>query len=101
MLLAAEQEKLKRIPEILKKIPNRDIAVTGHAARAAGYTEKDYQSLSEKRARTVADYLLSLGVRRPEQMSFRGMGARVPIGDNSTEEERMINRRVEITILEN
>jgi outer membrane protein OmpA-like peptidoglycan-associated protein len=100
-LLAAEQEKLKRIAEILKKFSDRDISVTGHAARAPGYTEQQYQALSEQRARAVADYLLSLGARSPEQMVSRGMGARVPLGDNSTEEGMRKNRRVEITILEN
>ena len=100
-LLPAEQEKLRRIGEILTKYPDRDIAITGHTARASGYTEEDYQLLSEKRAKAAADFLLSIGVRRPEQVTARGMGERVPIGDNSTEEGRRMNRRVEITILEN
>ena len=100
-LLPAEQGKVERIAGILKKYPDRDIAVTGHTARAPGYTEQDYQTLSEQRARAVADALLSLGARRAEQITARGMGARVPLGDNSTEEGRAQNRRVEITILEN
>jgi outer membrane protein OmpA-like peptidoglycan-associated protein len=100
-LMAREQEKLRRIAEILKRYPDRDILITGHTARAPGYTEDDYQELSEKRAGAVADFLLSLGARRPEHMTARGMGARVPVGDNSTEEGMKRNRRVEITILEN
>ena len=60
-LLPAEQEKVQRIAEILKKYPDRDIAVTGYTARAPGYTEEDYQKLSDQRARAVADYLLSSG----------------------------------------
>ena len=100
-LMPREREKLTRIAEILRKYPDRDILVTGHTARASGYTERDYQELSEKRAGAVGDYLLSLGVRRPEQMTMRGMGARQPIGDNATEEGMKKNRRVQITILEN
>lgn len=100
-LMEREQEKLRRIAEILRRWPERDILVTGHTARAPGYTEKDYQELSEKRARAVADFLLALGARRPEQVTARGMGARAPVGDNSTEEGMRKNRRVEITILEN
>jgi outer membrane protein OmpA-like peptidoglycan-associated protein len=100
-LLPAEQEKLGRIAEILKKYPERDIAVTGFTARAPGYTEEDYQALSEKRARAAAEFLLSRGARRAEQITVRGRGAESPIGDNSNEEGRKKNRRVEITILEN
>jgi outer membrane protein OmpA-like peptidoglycan-associated protein len=100
-LLPAEQEKVRGIADILKKYPGRDIAVTGHTARAPGYTEEDYQTLSEQRARAVANYLLVLGARTAEQITTRGMGASVPIGDNSTDEGRSKNRRVEITILEN
>jgi outer membrane protein OmpA-like peptidoglycan-associated protein len=100
-LLPAEQEKLRRIAQMLQKYPERDILVTGHTARAAGYTEEDYQRLSEQRAQAAANFLLSIGARRPEQVTSRGMGARVPIGDNATEAGRMKNRRVEITILEN
>jgi len=100
-LLPAEQDKLRRIAEILKKYPDRDIAVTGFTARAQGYTEEDYQALSEKRARAAASFLLSQGARRADQITARGRGAGSPIGDNSTEEGRSRNRRVEITILEN
>lgn len=100
-LLPREQEKLRRIAGMLAKHPERDILIAGHTARASGYTEQDYQDLSEKRARAVADFLLSLGARKPRQMTTRGMGARVPVGDNSTEEGMKKNRRVEITILEN
>ena len=101
LLMAREQEKLRRIAGILARYPERDILITGHTARAPGYTETDYQELSEKRAGAVADFLLSLRARRPEQVTARGMGARVPVGDNSTEEGMRKNRRVEITILEN
>lgn len=100
-LMPAEQDKLTRIAEMLKKYPDRDIAVTGFTARAPGYTEEDYQRLSEQRARAVADFLLSLGARAADHVTARGMGASSPIGDNATDEGRRKNRRVEITILEN
>jgi outer membrane protein OmpA-like peptidoglycan-associated protein len=100
-LLPPEQDKLRRIAEILKKYPERDIAVTGFTARAQGYTEEDYQALSEKRARAAASFLLSQGARQADRITARGMGAGSPIGDNSTEAGRSKNRRVEITILEN
>lgn len=100
-LLPAEQDKLRRIAGILKKYPDRDIAVTGYTARAPGYTEEDYQALSEQRARAAARFLVDQGARRAQQVTTRGMGAQNPVGDNSNEEGRRKNRRVEITILEN
>jgi outer membrane protein OmpA-like peptidoglycan-associated protein len=100
-LLPAEQAKLRRIADILKKYPDRDISVAGFTARAAGYTETDYQTLSEQRANAAANFLLSTGAVTAERMTARGMGARSPIGDNSTEAGMRKNRRVEITILEN
>ncbi len=75
--------------------------MSGFTARAAGYTEADYQSLSTQRAKAAANFLLSIGARKASQMTVRGMGAGSPIGDNSNEEGRKKNRRVEITILEN
>ena len=100
-LLPAEQEKLRRIADILKKYPDRDISVQGFTARAPGYTEQDYRSLSEQRAKSAADFLLSTGAVTAKRLTARGMGADSPIGDNSSEEGRRQNRRVEITILEN
>ena len=100
-LLPAEKEKLARIAQIIKTYPDRDILITGHTAAVGGYTEAQHQELSEDRARAVGDYLLSIGARKPEAMTVKGMGKRAPIADNSSEAGRMKNRRVEITILEN
>jgi OOP family OmpA-OmpF porin len=63
-----------------------------------GYTDAtgkvDYnQKLSEQRATTVRDYLLSKGVG-DERMTVVGYGETKPIADNATEEGRVQNRRV-------
>ena len=100
-LLPAEQDKLRHIADILKKYPDRDIAVAGFTARAPGYTEDDYQTLSEQRAKAAANFLLSIGAVPAERLTARGMGASSPIGDNANENGMRKNRRVEITILEN
>jgi len=99
LLVPSEKEKLRKIGEILKKYPDRDILITGHTARIG--TEESCQILSEERARAVGDFLLSIGAKKLTQMIFRGKGSREPVADNSTEEGRKQNRRVEITILEN
>ncbi|MGA2381750.1 MAG: OmpA family protein [Spirochaetia bacterium] len=100
-LLPAEQGKLRRIAEILRKYSDRDISIAGFTARAPGYTENDYQTLSEQRANAAADFLLSTGAVDAKRLTARGMGASSPIGDNSSEAGMRKNRRVEITILEN
>jgi len=99
MMLPGEQEKLDGIADILKRYPDRDILISGHAALAGS---KDYLlKLSQQRARAVADYFLANNVRTPDRIVTRGYGADKPIADNSTEEGKRKNRRVEITILEN
>ena len=88
-----------QIAEILKAYPERDILITGHTARVG--TEESSQILSEERAKAVADFLLSLNIRDETGIISRGFGSRKPVGDNSIEAGRRLNRRVEITILEN
>ena len=57
------------------------------------------QQLSEKRAKTVCDYLINKGVDA-SQLSFKGYGATAPIGDNATPEGREVNRRTELKVVE-
>lgn len=98
VLHESEKEKLRIIGEVLKKFPDTELLVTGHTALAG--TLKDRQALSEKRAQVVADYLLELGVRTSPHIFTRGLGSRVPLFPNTTEENKARNRRVEITVLE-
>ena len=98
-MLPGEEQKLEIIAEILKRYPDRDIMVSGHAALAGS---REYlMNLSLERAKTIADFLLSRNVRTADRIVIRGYGAERPIADNSTEEGMRRNRRVEITILEN
>ncbi|MEE8440643.1 MAG: OmpA family protein [Spirochaetia bacterium] len=95
----SERAKLDGIAEILNRYPDRDILITGHTALAG--TEAGRLQLSRERAGAVAAHFLQLGVRNPDQIIQRGVGALEPVADNSTESGRRKNRRVEITILEN
>jgi outer membrane protein OmpA-like peptidoglycan-associated protein len=98
-MLPGEEQKLEIIAEILKRYPDRDIMVSGHAALAGS---REYlMNLSQERAKAIADYLLSQNVRSADRIVIRGYGAERPIADNNTEEGMRRNRRVEITILEN
>jgi len=98
-MLPGEERKLERIAEILRRYPDRDIIVNGHAALAGS---RDYlMKLSQERAQAIADYFLQTNVRSADRIVTRGYGAERPIADNSTPEGMQRNRRVEIILLEN
>jgi outer membrane protein OmpA-like peptidoglycan-associated protein len=98
-MLPGEKEKLDKIVDILKRYQDRDIMVGGHTARVG--TEESSRKLSVERASVVADYLIEKKARPQERVVVRGFGSERPVADNSTDEGRRKNRRVEITILEN
>ena len=99
VLLPTEKAKLDKIGEILRRYPNRDILIGGHTALAG--TAAGRMRLSQQRAAAVADYLIGNKVRTAERIVTRGFGAERPLAENATEAGKRINRRVEITILEN
>jgi hypothetical protein len=68
----------------------------------AGYTDStgnanSNKALSQKRAQAVVDYLVSQGVDA-SQLTAVGHGADNPVADNTTEEGRFKNRRIEFSI---
>jgi outer membrane protein OmpA-like peptidoglycan-associated protein len=99
ILEESEIFKLERISGILLRYRDRDLLISGHTARFG--TEESSQVLSEERAAAVASYLLDKKIREESEIVTRGFGSLEPIGDNSTIEGQKMNRRVEITILEN
>lgn len=98
ILTDSEKTKLKKIADILKQFPDNDLMVSGHTALAG--TERARLQLSQERAKSVAEYLVEQGVRRPHQIFTQGFGADKPITPNTTEEGKARNRRVEITIMD-
>jgi outer membrane protein OmpA-like peptidoglycan-associated protein len=93
-----ERQALREIALILNAIPARKILVTGHTALAG--TEGDRLRTSFDRAQAVAIYLIALGVRNANEITVQGYGSLRPVADNNTPEGMALNRRVEITILE-
>ena len=55
-------------------------------------------SLSNERAKSVKDYLIQEGVAASAVSKWVGYGKRAPLNANATEEERFLNRRVEMNI---
>ena len=89
------QTTLKRIADQLKGDNNIKVTVEGHTDNT-GSAEKN-QTLSEKRAASVRDYLVSAGVPG-DRVSAVGKGSTQPIATNKTAAGRQQNRRVELVI---
>lgn len=84
---------LDEVSTTLIEYPKTAVDVVGHAS-ADG--PDDYnQELSERRANSVRSYLVNSGVQSVRVQAF-GLGETQPIADNSTQEGRVANRRVEI-----
>ena len=97
VILADDYPLLDDIAGILARIPDRTVLVRGHTADV-GRPEAQY-ALSEQRAKHVADELGERGID-PRRLVYEGVGADEPMGSNDTEEGRILNRRVELLILE-
>ncbi|HEX7751549.1 MAG TPA: OmpA family protein [Novosphingobium sp.] len=87
---------LDQIAGSLKQYPNSLIDVYGHTDSTG--SDAYNQTLSENRARTVANYLGSQGVSSARIRS-QGFGETMPVADNATDAGRQRNRRVEIKIV--
>ncbi len=87
---------LSSVGAVLAKYPDTTIRVTGHTDNTG--SRQYNQTLSEQRAQSVADYLVTRQVSR-SRMQVQGMGFDQPIADNGTAEGRAANRRVELYIL--
>ncbi len=90
------EKKLDALIEVLRQNPSIDIVIYGHTDNIG--TEKYNQLLSENRAKAVANYMIKKGLAS-NRISYIGLGSKRPIADNSTEEGRQKNRRVEIKLI--
>lgn len=87
---------LNSVGEVLAKYADTTLRITGHTDNTGGRALN--QTLSERRAGSVADYLATRAVER-SRMLVQGVGYDQPIADNNTEQGRRQNRRVELMIL--
>ncbi|MEQ1561029.1 MAG: OmpA family protein [Methyloglobulus sp.] len=84
---------LDGVAENLIAYPQKnDIEVRGHTSSEG--SNKHNMRLSQKRSQSVADYLSMKGVTN--KLTAHGYGEDMPIADNTTEEGRSQNRRVEL-----
>ena len=89
--------ELNKLCNLLKDNKELKIEVGGYTD-ATGSNEHNL-SLSEKRALSVVDFLVSNGISQ-ERLKYKGFGNASPVGDNVTSEGRKLNRRTEVQIIE-
>lgn len=87
---------LDRAAEIFKSLSGPRLKITGHTDSQA--SDAYNQELSERRAAAVKDYLVSQGVDA-DRLTTIGAGENQPIADNSTEQGRFRNRRIEFGVM--
>lgn len=92
-LLPAAISVLDQVAQTLKEWGNVKVEVAGHTD--SNNTDAYNQKLSQRRAQSVCDYLISKGVDAT-RLKPVGYGESQPIADNNTEEGRFKNRRVEL-----
>ncbi len=82
--------------EYLTINPTIKVSIQGHTDSEGN--DIDNLKLSEDRAKSVFDYLTSIGINKV-RLTYKGFGETKPIGDNTNESGRKLNRRTEFVIL--
>ncbi len=94
-LLPDSYQELNKAAKYLIQHPQWVVQINGHSDNSG--SRRKNMRLSEERAKAVFFYLIEKGVQN--KMYFKGYGDTMPVGDNSTQEGRIKNRRVEIEVL--
>lgn len=87
---------LDQIANILMRYDDYNLSISGHTDNTGDALSN--QKLSESRAKSCYDYLISKGLS-PSRLSYAGYGEAVPIADNQSTAGRALNRRVEFTLV--
>ena len=94
-LRAESFPELARLADFIRQNPTAVLEISGHTDNS-GSAEAN-RTLSQRRADSVKDHLISLGCPAANIIS-KGYGADKPVADNTTEQGKAKNRRVEFKI---
>ena len=84
--------EINRIVQLMNENPTLKFSVEGHTDSTGNATSN--QTLSEQRAQAIVAKLVEMGIAK-DRLTAVGKGQNNPISDNSTDEGRAKNRRVE------
>ncbi len=87
---------IKNLADFMQQYPQTNTTVEGHTDSVG--TDQYNQRLSERRAQAVRDVLVNEYGLEGQRVESVGYGESRPVADNSTEEGRQINRRVEAEV---
>lgn len=93
-------QTIQKVGQLLAKIPDKSYQIEGHTDNVPIKTSS-YPSnweLAAARAMTVTKVMLNSGVPQ-QRISAASYGEFKPLADNSTDEGKLANRRIEIVIL--
>ena len=91
--LPETQADLLVITQVMQSMQTRDFLIEGHTDDSG--RESFNMQLSGLRANAVRDYLVKVGVVA-SRLEAKGLGSSRPVVPNTSEENRMKNRRIEI-----
>jgi len=92
-LQPASDEPLSQVLQMVQGDDALKVMIEGHTDNVGAAAAN--QALSEKRAQSVRDWLTEKGIAA-SRLTAKGYGASNPVADNTTEEGRAKNRRVEL-----
>jgi OmpA-OmpF porin, OOP family len=92
-ILPDSESVLGEVTKMLQQNPDIKVSIEGHTDNVGSATSN--QTLSEKRAQAVVAWLTSHGIEA-SRLSAKGWGSSKPVEDNTTEDGRAKNRRVEL-----
>lgn len=95
-LLPSSFLELDRIVYLLNNYPIEQVEISGHTD-SVGNVDNNIL-LSDKRAKSVGDYLLKKGIPQAKFVT-KGYGMQYPVAANDTDENKKKNRRVELRII--
>lgn len=97
--LSSSETKLKRLKDFLALNSDVKVEIEGHVNGDIENNASKGQSLSQKRAERVKEYLILAGIDK-KRLSAKGYGSSKPIYDKpKSSGEEQVNRRVEIRVL--
>lgn len=94
-LRSASFVELDNLVKVLTDNPTMTIAIAGHTDDVG--SDEANLKLSDDRAQAVMNYLTAKGIAAT-RLSAKGFGEAKPVVQNSSDENRALNRRVEFTI---